>query len=276
MCSLGEEFPWAETRRSRLAGNISIRREPVGVVAAIVPWNAPLLILLAKVVPALLVGCTVVVKLAPEATGSTNALTALIDASGLPRGVFNVVAGAAASGAWFVAHPGIDKVTFTGSSDAGRHVAVACARDLKRVTLELGGESAAIVLEDAETEHVLAALRTWSFTNSGQSCPAQTRILAPRGRHNEFAEALGALADGFVVGDPHQEATDLGPLVSERQRERVLGYIRSGMDEGATLVAGGLERPSEVEKGWYVKPTVFARVDNGMTIARDEISDPWS
>lgn len=274
LCSVAQDFPWNELRSTRVSGDVLIRREPVGVAAALVPSNAPLLILVAKVIPALLAGCTVVVKPAPEATGSTRILTELVDEAGLPPGVFNVITGSAPTGARLVSHSDIDKVSFTGSGSAGREVASSAARQLTGATLELGGKSAAIVLDDADLEHVIRGLRVWSFQNNGQSCLAQSRVLVPRARHDEFAGALGDLADSLVVGDPLDEATEVGPQTTEAQRDKVLRYIRVGIDEGARLVAGGLEAPSGLEVGWYVQPTVFVDCDNAMTIAREEIFGP--
>jgi aldehyde dehydrogenase (NAD+) len=250
-----------------------VRREPVGVVAAIVPWNYPQALAAFKLAPALAAGCTVVLKAAPE-----TALDALVFAEaarecGMPPGVLNVVPGGVEAGKHLVSHPGVDKVSFTGSTVAGRIIAEVCGRLLRPVTLELGGKSAAIILDDADLDATLRGLRSVSFVNNGQTCYLGSRILAPRSRYAEVIDALVTLVDGFTVGDPLDGATDIGPVVTARQRDRVLGYIEAGNDSGARLVAGG-GIPKDQPRGWFVSPTVFADVDNSDRIAQEEIFGP--
>ncbi|BBY67064.1 aldehyde dehydrogenase [Mycolicibacterium helvum] len=262
-----------EEIRPSMIGHTVVRREAVGVVAAIVPWNYPQALAAFKLAPALAAGCTVVLKAAPE-----TALDALVFAeaaaeAGLPPGVLNVVPGGAAAGAYLVAHPGVDKVTFTGSTAAGRAIGEVCGRLLRPVTLELGGKSAAIILDDADLDATMKGLRTASFVNNGQTCHLSSRILAPRSRYEEVLAALVDMVDGLKVGDPLDTSTDIGPLVSDRQRDRVLGYIESGKNSSAKLVAGG-SVPADQQRGWFVSPTVFADVDNTDRIAQEEIFGP--
>ncbi|SBS73390.1 Geranial dehydrogenase [uncultured Mycobacterium sp.] len=266
------ETPIEEIRPSMI-GHTVVRREAIGVVAAIVPWNYPQALAAFKLAPALAAGCTVVLKAAPE-----TALDALVFAeaaaeAGLPAGVLNVVPGGAAAGAYLVAHPGIDKVTFTGSTAAGRTIGEVCGRLLRPVTLELGGKSAAIILDDADLDATIKGLRTASFVNNGQTCHLSSRILVPRSRYDEVLGALVDMVDGLKVGDPLDTSTDIGPLVSARQRDRVLGYIESGKNSAAKLVAGG-SVPADQKHGWFVSPTVFADVDNADRIAQEEIFGP--
>ncbi|GBE67726.1 aldehyde dehydrogenase [Mycobacterium sp. MFM001] len=273
-CDLADDFPWQETRRGHYGADISIRREPVGVVAAIVPWNMPQFLIVTKLVPALLAGCCVVLKPAPESPLDALLLADLLEELDLPAGVVSVLPGGADVGAYLVGHGGVDKVSFTGSTAAGKRVAGACAADLKRVSLELGGKSAAIVLDDADPVAVAAGIRSASLSNSGQICNALTRILVPAKRSDGYVDALAAELRGLRVGDPADPETQLGPLVAQRQQQRVLGYIESGKAEGARLVTGGTGMPDGVERGWYVRPTLFADADNTMRIAREEIFGP--
>lgn len=266
------ETPIEEIRPS-MSGHTIVRREPVGVVAAIVPWNYPQALAAFKLAPALAAGCTVVLKAAPE-----TALDALVFAEaasecGMPPGVLNVVPGGVEAGKHLVSHPGVDKVSFTGSTVAGRIIAEVCGRLLRPVTLELGGKSAAIILDDADLDATMRGLRSVSFVNNGQTCYLGSRILAPRSRYAEVVDALVTLVDGFTVGDPLDGATDIGPVVTARQRDRVLGYIQAGNDSGARLVAGG-GIPKDQSRGWFVSPTVFADVDNSDRIAQEEIFGP--
>ncbi|QYJ02559.1 aldehyde dehydrogenase [Nocardioides panacisoli] len=267
-------FPWEATRPGALGGDVLVRHEPVGVVAAIPPWNVPQFTVMSKVVPALLAGCTVVVKPAPESPLDCYLMAELFAEAGLPPGVVNFVAAGREVGERLVAHPGVDKVAFTGSTAAGRRIGAVCGEQLKRCSLELGGKSAAIVLDDADLDAVVEGLKFVGFMNSGQACVAQTRVLVSRSRHDEVADALGEMAAALVVGDPLEEATEIGPMVAQRQQERVRGYIGTGQSEGARLVAGGDGMPEGLDRGWYVRPTVFAGVDNGMRIAREEIFGP--
>jgi aldehyde dehydrogenase (NAD+) len=263
-----------EERRPRIDGKgvTIVRREPVGVVAAIVPWNFPQALTMFKLAPALAAGCAVVLKPAPETTLDALELAAAADRVGLPAGVLNVVTGGADIGAYLVEHPGVDKVAFTGSTAAGRAIGETCGRLLRPVTLELGGKSAAIVLDDADLATTVRGLATNSLLNNGQTCYLSTRILAPRTRYHDVVTAVAGLADSLTVGDPRSPDTHVGPLVSSRQRDRVEGYIRAGKSGGATVAAGG-GRP-ERDKGWFVQPTVFADVADNAVIAREEIFGP--
>jgi acyl-CoA reductase-like NAD-dependent aldehyde dehydrogenase len=266
------EIPIEEIRPG-VTGHTIVRREAVGVVAAVIPWNYPQALAAMKVAPALAAGCTVVLKSSPE-----TALDALVFAeaaidAGLPPGVLNVVSGGPAVGACLVSHPGVDKVAFTGSTATGRVVAEICGRLMRPVTLELGGKSAAIILDDADLDATMRGLRNASFVNNGQTCHLSSRILAPRSRYDEIVDAVAALADSMAVGDPLDPSTEIGPMVSSRQRERVLSYIGVGKDSGARLVAGGAI-PKEQPRGWFVSPTVFADVDNSDRLAREEIFGP--
>jgi len=273
-CDLAEGYPFTEARRGLYGSDIQIRREPVGVVAAIVPWNMPQFLTVTKLVPALLAGCTVVVKPAEESPLDALLLAEMLAGVGLPDGVVSVLPGGAETGGCLVGHPGVDKVSFTGSTATGTAVATACASRLRRVSLELGGKSAAIVLDDADPGAVAAGVRSASLSNSGQICNALTRVLVPAGRAAEFTDALAAEVDSLRVGDPSDKATQVGPLVSRRQQERVRGYIEQGLAEGARLVTGGAGMPEGLDRGWYVRPTLFDRADNGMRIAREEIFGP--
>ena len=266
------ETPIEQIRPSAM-GHTIVRREPVGVVAAIVPWNYPQALAAFKLAPALAAGCTVVLKAAPE-----TALDALVFAEaaqecGMPPGVLNVVPGGVETGKHLVSHPGVDKVSFTGSTAAGRIIGEVCGRLLRPVTLELGGKSAAIILDDADLEATMRGLRSVSFVNNGQTCYLGSRILAPRSRYAEVIDALADLVNGFSVGDPLDKATDIGPVVSARQRDRVLDYIEAGKSSGAKLVVGG-GVPKDQPRGWFVSPTVFADVDNSDRIAQEEIFGP--
>jgi aldehyde dehydrogenase (NAD+) len=262
-----------EEIRPSLIGHTIVRREAVGVVGAITPWNYPQALATMKIAPGLAAGCTMVLKAAPE-----TALDALVFAeaaaeAGLPPGVLNVVAGGAAAGAHLVSHPGIDKVAFTGSTVAGRLIGEICGRLMRPVTLELGGKSAAIILDDADLDATMRGLRAASFVNNGQTCHLSSRILAPRSRYGEVVDAVAELAESLTVGDPLDKATEIGPLVSSRQRDRVLNYIDIGKSGGAKLVAGG-SVPADQPRGWFVAPTVFADVDNSDRIAQEEIFGP--
>jgi acyl-CoA reductase-like NAD-dependent aldehyde dehydrogenase len=261
-----------EIRPSQI-GHTIVRREPVGVVGAIIPWNYPQALAAMKLAPALAAGCPVVLKAAPETALDAVLFGEAAIEAGLPPGVLNVVPGDATAGAYLVIHPGVDKVAFTGSTAAGRKIGEACGRLIRPVTLELGGKSAAIILDDAEIDATMRGLRRQSFVNNGQTCYLTSRILAPRSRYDEIVDALAALADSLTVGDPLDDSTELGPLVSSRQRDRVLEYIALGRSGDAKLVAGG-SIPSNQPRGWFVAPTVFADVDNSDRIAQEEIFGP--
>lgn len=272
--AIARQFPWESTRPGALGGDVMVRHEPVGVVAAIPPWNVPQFTVLSKVIPALLTGCTIVVKPAPETPLDTYLLGELLIEAGVPEGVVSIVAGGREVGEHLVRHPGIDKVAFTGSTAAGRKIGAICGEQLKRCSLELGGKSAAIVLDDADLASVVEGMKFLGVMNSGQACVAQTRILVSRDRHDEVAAALAEGIGSMVVGDPMDPSTEIGPMVAKRQQERVNSYIDIGQQEGATLLAGGTDRPNGLDTGWYVRPTVFAGVDNSMRIAREEIFGP--
>jgi acyl-CoA reductase-like NAD-dependent aldehyde dehydrogenase len=274
LADLGERHPWIERRSGAFGGEVLVRREPVGVVAAVVPWNMPQFLIVTKLVPALLAGCTVVVKPAEETPLDALALGDLVAEIGLPPGVLNIVTGGREVGRHLVEHPGVDKVSFTGSTVAGHQVAMTCAEGLKRVTLELGGKSAAVVLDDADPAVVATGIRIASLSNSGQLCNALTRVLVPRPRSGDYVDALASTIDALQVGDPGDAATDLGPLVSRRQQERVWRHIEAGARDGARLVTGGTGRPDGLDRGWYVKPTLFADVDNTTPLAQEEIFGP--
>ncbi|HWE56221.1 MAG TPA: aldehyde dehydrogenase [Acidimicrobiales bacterium] len=271
---VAKAYPWEETRTGMLGTDIIVRREPVGVVAAIVPWNVPQFVTMSKLAPALLTGCTMVLKPAPETPLDAYLLAELLDEAGVPAGVVNIVPAGREAGEYLVSHPGVDKVAFTGSTAAGRRIASICGEQLKRCSLELGGKSAAIVLDDADLAATVQGLKFASLMNNGQACVAQTRILASRNRYDEVVDALAGMVRDLKVGDPTDPTTDVGPLVAERQQERVEKYIALGQEEGARVVVGGNGRPPGMEKGWYVQPTVFADANNDMRIAREEIFGP--
>lgn len=270
--TLAREYPFEEVRTGML-GPVMVRREPVGVAAAIVPWNVPLFVIMLKLGPALAAGATVVLKPAPETPLDAMMLAGAVEEAGLPKGVFNVVPAGREVGEYLVTHPDIDKVGFTGSTAAGRRIAALCGERLRRVTLELGGKSAAIILDDADLNKIVPEIPPCAMMNNGQACAAQTRILASRKRYDEVVDALAAQVRSLKVGDPMDPETFCGPLVAKRQRERVEGYIKAGRDEGAKVAVGG-GRPAGLDKGWYVEPTVFAKVDNSMRIAQEEIFGP--
>jgi len=272
--AIAREFPWEEERPGALGSPVVVRREPVGVVAAIPPWNVPQFTIMSKLVPALLAGCTIVVKPAQETPLDGYLLAELLTEAGVPPGVVNIVAAGREAGEHLVAHPGVDKVAFTGSTAAGRKIAAVCGEQLKRVSLELGGKSAAIVLDDADLTATMAGLRFTALMNSGQACVAQTRILASRANYDAVVEALVETVASMPVGDPSDPATEIGPLVAQRQQERVEKYIALGQEEGARVALGGNGMPDGLSSGWYVRPTVFADVDNRMRIAQEEIFGP--
>jgi aldehyde dehydrogenase (NAD+) len=265
------DFPWTE-RRQGVLGEVHLHRAPVGVVAAIVPWNVPQFLIMPKLIPALIAGCPVIIKPAPETPLDALWLAEMIEQIGLPDGVVSVLPGGTDVGEALVRHPGVDKVSFTGSSAVGRRIATLCGEQLKRVSLELGGKSAAIVLDDADIDKTVASLKSASLMNNGQACVAQTRILVSEQRHDEFVDALAAMMSALQVGDPTDEATDIGPMFAKRHQHTVQDYIRSGQSEGARIVLGGLD--TDKETGWYVRPTLFTDATNDMRIAREEIFGP--
>ncbi|WP_410615886.1 aldehyde dehydrogenase [Amycolatopsis sp. lyj-109] len=272
-----EEFGWEETLEpSDPAAPFRsvVRREAIGVVAAIIPWNSPFSSASAKIIPALLAGNTVVLKVSPENTLSMNLLAELLAEAGLPEGVISVLPADRETSEHLVEHPDVDKIAFTGSTRAGRRIASLAGEQLKRVSLELGGKSAAIILPDADLGAAIQGLKFGALLNNGESCIAQTRILAPRSRYEEVVSGLKDLIESLGVGDPADDGTFIGPMVRRDQQERVLGYIRLGVEEGARLVTGGPEVPPGLEAGNYVTPTLFADVDTSMRIAQEEIFGP--
>lgn len=266
---LAEEFTWEE----RIGGNLVVRA-PVGVVAAITPWNFPLNQVVNKIAPAILAGCTVVLKPSEVAPLTAWAIAEATQEVGLPPGVFNLVSGVGpVIGEALVRHPDVDMVSFTGSTRAGKQIAAIAADSVKRVALEMGGKSANIILDDANLDEALVAGVRACYVNSGQICIALSRMLVPRDRYEEIVGRVKDIAEAVTVGDP-QSDVQIGPLVSSTQRERVRSYIEKGVAEGARLVTGGPEAPEDLPTGYYVRPTVFADVDNSMTIAQDEIFGP--
>ena len=250
-----------------------VRFEPVGVVGAIVPWNTPQLLLAGKLGPALAAGCTIVVKPSPETSLDALLLGELLEEAGFPAGVVNIVTGGPGTGELLVAHPGTDSISFTGSTRAGRHIAQVCGAQLKPVTAELGGKSAAVLLDDVDLEGFSNTLIPTCLPHTGQICFANTRVLAPRSRFDEVIDAVTTRLQEAVVGVPEDFASEFGPLVTQRQRDRVEGYIQAGIKEGARIVLGG-DRPEQFPVGWYVEPTVFTDVDPKMTIFQEEIFGP--
>ncbi|WP_409181510.1 aldehyde dehydrogenase [Amycolatopsis sp. VS8301801F10] len=270
---LASELPEEALRRNLSGGTTVVREVPVGVLAAVVPWNFPQTLTFAKIAPALAAGCTVVVKPAPETVLDAFLLAESVAEAGFPDGVVSIVPGGADVGAYLVAHPGVDAVAFTGSTVAGREVARECGRLLRPVTLELGGKSAAILLDDVDLAAALPALAAATLGNNGQTCYLSTRILAPRRRYHEVVDAVTAMAAGLRVGDPLDPATQLGPLVSERQRDRVEKLVAAGRAEGGRITTGG-GRPAGFERGWYVEPTVFTGLENSSSVCQTEIFGP--
>ncbi|HWC08880.1 MAG TPA: aldehyde dehydrogenase family protein, partial [Solirubrobacterales bacterium] len=265
-----EEIAWEEE-----IGNSRVLREPVGVVGAITPWNYPLNQIAVKVAPALAAGCTVVLK--PSEVTPLNAflLAEVIEAAGLPAGVFNLVSGTGpVVGEALAAHPQVDMVSFTGSTRAGKRVSELASATVKPVAMELGGKSPNVMLDDADLARAVPDGVAKCFLNSGQTCSALTRMLVPRAKLAEAEELAVAAAEAFTPGDPFEESTRLGPLVSDVQRQRVRGYIEQGEAEGAKLLTGGAGAPAGLERGYFVSPTVFSEVTPEMTIAREEIFGP--
>jgi aldehyde dehydrogenase (NAD+) len=270
LAELLEGFAWTER-----VGNSIVVREPVGVVAAITPWNYPLHQIVNKVVPALAAGCTVVLKPSEVAPLTAGILAEVIAEAGVPAGVFNVVHGTGPLvGEALAAHLDVDMVSFTGSTRAGRRVSAVAADTVKRVALELGGKSASVILDDADLGTAVKITVANCFVNGGQTCTALTRMLVPADRHDEAVSLAVAAAAKYTVGDPTQESTRIGPMSSAAQRERVQGFIQAGLDEGAALACGGVEPPEGLDRGYYVRPTVFGGVRSDMTIAQEEIFGP--
>jgi aldehyde dehydrogenase (NAD+) len=279
---LAADYPWEEPAPTvgalggpslSLAQFGLIVREPVGVVAAIVAWNGPVRGALMKIAPAMLAGCTVVLKASPEAPGAVYLIAEAAEAAGLPPGVLNVVTADREVSELLVRDPRVDKIALTGSTAAGRRIASIMAERIGRFTLELGGKSAALILDDADLEAAAAKLAAAECLLTGQVCASLTRIIVPRRRHDEFAELLGHNFSQKRVGSTFDPESEMGPLAMASQRDRVEGYVAKGIDEGATLVTGG-GRPKHLDRGYFIEPTVFANVDNAQTIAREEIFGP--
>jgi len=272
-----ENMDWEVTATPSTPGlpfRTIVRREPIGVVAAVIPWNSPFSAAYAKLFPALLAGNTVILKISPENSLSLHLLAELFAEVGLPDGVLSIVPADRETSEYLISHPGVDKIGFTGSTRAGRRIASIAGEQLKRVSLELGGKSASIILPDADVDTTVDGLKQASLLNNGEACIAHTRILAPRARYDEFVEAVGAMVKGLQVGDPTDPDTYIGPMVRPDQQDRVRDYIRLGVEEGARIVTGGPDVPAGLESGNYVTPTVFADVDNSMRIAQEEIFGP--
>jgi acyl-CoA reductase-like NAD-dependent aldehyde dehydrogenase len=271
--ALADTFPFEEPATPSLGGFGLLVREPVGTVGAIVPWNSPHGLIPHKIGPALLAGCTVVLKMSPEAPGAGYLVAEAAEEIGLPPGVLNVITADREVSELLVRDPRIDKITFTGSTAAGRRIGAICGERIARMTLELGGKSAAVILDDADIGTTAKTLARAECVMTGQVCSSLTRVVVTRTRHDAMVEALAENFGRVRVGDPFDEQTQMGPLAARRQRDRVEGYIAKGLDEGATLAAGG-RRPQHLDRGWFIEPTVFGNVDNSSTIAQEEIFGP--
>jgi aldehyde dehydrogenase (NAD+) len=270
---LARTFPFEEQVQPSMGEFGLLVREPVGVVGAIIPWNAPIGLITYKIAPALLAGCTVVLKCSPEAPGDAYVVAEIAEAIGLPAGVLNVVTADREVSELLVRDARVDKITFTGSTAAGQRIASICGARIARCTLELGGKSAALILDDMDLNQAATTLAKAECMLAGQVCSSLTRIVVSRQRHDELVDALAGAFSQVRVGDPFDSATQMGPLVSSRQRDRVEGYIAKGQEQGATLVTGG-GRPKDLDRGYYVEPTVFGDVDNSSAIAQEEIFGP--
>jgi aldehyde dehydrogenase (NAD+) len=273
IASLGERFQWEERRPGMAVDTVCILREPVGVVAAIAPWNGPFPIMANKVFYALIAGCPVIMKPSPETPLEAYILAEAAEAAGLPAGTVNLVPSDREAADHLVHSTGIDKVTFTGSSAAGMHIASVCGSKLTRCTLELGGKSAAIIRDDFPIEAAAGILGNTITVMSGQVCAMLSRAIVPRARHDELAEAIARVMQGVKIGHPEAADTQLGPLAMKRQLDRVEMYIEAGRQSGADLITGG-GRPAHMNKGYYIEPTLFANVDNTSRIAQEEIFGP--
>ncbi|GAA3033045.1 aldehyde dehydrogenase [Gordonia defluvii] len=267
-----EAYPWEE-KRTGLFGETLVVREPIGVVGAIIAWNVPLFLICNKLGPALAAGCSIVLKPAPETPLDANLLAEIFTEAGVPAGVLSVVTGGLEAGQALVEHPDVDKITFTGSTAAGRIIAARCGDLLKRCSLEMGGKSAAIVLDDVDLPSNIHMLVFSGLLNNGQACVAQTRVLVPRSRHDEIVAAMVETAKTFTPGVPGDPDAKLGPIITDKQRSKVEDYIATGKAEGATAVLDG-GRPDGLDSGHFVAPTIFTGVTNDMTIAREEIFGP--
>lgn len=270
VAAITAEYPFSSTRPSASGGSVEVRQLPVGVVGAIIPWNTPLFIAALKLGPAIAAGCTVVLKPAPDAPLAACLLTEVFTAAGLPDGVVNIVNGGVSTGQALVEHRGVDKISFTGSTTAGAAIAAACGAQLRRCSTELGGKSAAIVLDDAPLESTVAGLVGGVMGNNGQVCAALTRILLPRSRYDEFVDAFTAAVEALIIGDPADRATDIGPVINAAARDRIEGSLLRARRDGASVLLGG-NRPDR--PGWFVSPAVVA-ADNAMEIAQEEVFGP--
>lgn len=267
-------YVWQEMRPTYYPDSVGmVVREPVGVVATIAPWNAPLFSMLIKIAPALVAGCTIVMKPSPESPLEAYILAECIEGAGFPPGVANLITADRQVSDYLVQQRGIDKVSFTGSTAAGKRIGEVCAGRIARCTLELGGKSPAILLDDMDIEHATSILAPTLTTLTGQVCSNLTRYLVPQERHDEFVDALASKLSAITIGNPYEAGTEMGPLAMKRQLERVEGYVRKGIEEGATLVTGG-QRASKFNQGYFFEPTLFANVDNRSTIAQEEIFGP--
>ncbi|MEW6272193.1 MAG: aldehyde dehydrogenase [Thermodesulfobacteriota bacterium] len=270
---LADTFAWEEPYVSQDGKRALLVREPVGVVGAIIPWNAPNALIAHKTAPALIAGCTVVLKASPEAPAAPYLFAEICEEIGLPPGVLNVVTADREVSERLVRNPGVDKITFTGSTAAGRRIGAICGERIARCTLELGGKSPAVILDDYDVDAAAESIAQSARFLSGQVCSSLTRLIVGRRRHDDFVDALASRFGKVRVGDPFEASSEMGPLAMERQRDRVESYIAKGRGEGARLVTGG-RRPPQLARGYFIEPTVFANVDNGSTIAREEIFGP--
>jgi aldehyde dehydrogenase (NAD+) len=272
---LASNYQWEDRRDGALGAPVIVRKAPVGVAAGIIPWNVPMFICALKLGPAMAAGCPIVLKPSPETPLDAYLLAEAVIEADLPPGVINIVAAGRETSEHILHHPGVDKISFTGSTAVGKHIGEVAGGQLKRFTLELGGKSAAIVLDDVNfDEALMGQLVTSGLMNNGQVCGAQSRILVSKKRYDEVSEAIGAAVGALKVGDPLADDTQIGPLVAKRQQDRVLDFVEAGKSAGATPVTGGRGKPEGLDKGWYIEPTVFRDVTNDMKIAREEIFGP--
>jgi aldehyde dehydrogenase (NAD+) len=272
--SLADNFQFEEQHQTTGGGDLGLLvREPVGVVGAIIPWNGPIIMIAYKIAPALLAGCTVIIKASPEAPGAAYIVAEIAESVGLPPGVVNVVTANRSASETLVRHTGVDKITFTGSSAAGRRIASLCGERMARCTLELGGKSAAVILDDYDLNAAAEAIAGPACALTGQICSSLTRIVVTRKRHDDLVAALSSIFGAIKVGDPFDPSSQMGPIAMRRQHDRIEAIIAKGRAEGATLAAGG-KRPTHLLRGFYIEPTVFGNVDNQSTLAREEIFGP--
>ncbi|MDI3452891.1 aldehyde dehydrogenase [Acinetobacter sp. V89_4] len=267
---------WEKVSKNEDGHGSIVRSTPVGVVAAVTPWNAPLQSAMAKIIPALIAGCTVILKPTPETSLDALNVVSLLEEAGLDKGAFSVLPADREASEYLISHSGIDKIAFTGSTGAGRTIASIAGKQMKRGSFELGGKSAGIILDDISAQEVAQHTLVRSFLNNGQACIGLTRLLVPTSKYEEITQTLATTLDSLKIGNPFEEDTFLGPLFNKNQYEKVRGYIQIGIDEGATVACGGLEKPqgTQYENGWYVKPTLLTNVNNDMRVAREEIFGP--